>query len=145
MCIWYKITWTALERLSYCPQSFSQSNWQYFLPFPGRNEPRPSQSWTSGTAMFPQEFSFTLVSPRKRGSPHQQPRAFCASFPHNERLCPVGTLRPYLKAARNIHPVFLSSKPDPLFMSNYTILSLRPLFADGAHGLKERWYLHRHF
>ena len=56
---------------------------------------------------------FTLVSPRKRGSPDQLPQAFFASFPHSERLCPVGTLRHYLKATR---PVFPSSKPDPLFV-----------------------------
>ena len=65
----------------------------------------------------PEGLSFTLVSPRKRGSPDQLPRAFFASFPHNERLCPVGTLRHYLKATRNLRPVFPSSKPDPLFVS----------------------------
>ena len=123
-----------LGKTNLLPLSSSQSNWQCFLPFPVRNEPRPSQSRTSGTAVLPQkEFSFTLVSPRKRGSPHQHPRAFFASFPHNERLCPISTLRPYLKATQNIHPVFLSSKPDPLFlMSNYIIVSLRPLLADSC-------------
>ena len=65
----------------------------------------------------PEGVSFTLVSPRKRGSPDQLPQAFFASFPHNERLCPVGTLRHYLKATRNLRPVFPSSKPDPLFVS----------------------------
>ena len=54
------------------------------------------------------------------------------SFPHNERLCPVGTLCPYLKATQNTHPLFMSSKPDPLFlMSNHIIQSLLPLLADG--------------
>ena len=52
---------------------------------------------------------------------------------HTERLCSVGTLCPYLNATRNIHLVFLPSKPDPLFlMSNYIILSLRPLLADSC-------------
>ena len=65
----------------------------------------------------PEGVFFTLVSPRKRGSPDQLPQAFFASFPHNERLCPVGTLRHYLKATRNLRPVFPASKPDPLFVS----------------------------
>ena len=64
----------------------------------------------------PEGVSFTLVSLRKRGSPDQLPWAFSASFPHNERLCQVDTLRHYLKATRNLRPVFLSSKPDPLFV-----------------------------
>ena len=64
----------------------------------------------------PEGVSFTLVSLRKRGSPDQLPWAFFASFPHNERLCQVDTLRHYLKATRNLRPVFLSSKPDPLFV-----------------------------
>ena len=68
--------------------------------------------------VWPQkEFSFTLVSLRKRGSPDQLPQAFFASFPHNERLCHVDTLRHYLKATRNLRAVFPSSKPDPLFVS----------------------------
>ena len=65
----------------------------------------------------PEGVSFTVVSPRKRGSPDQLPQAFFACFPHNERLCPVDTLRHYLKATRNLRPVFPSSKPDPLFVS----------------------------
>ena len=51
----------------------------------------------------PEGVSFTLVSPRKRGSPDQLPRAFFASFPHNERLCPVGTLRHYLNKQQQQH------------------------------------------
>ena len=47
----------------------------------------------------------------------QQLQAFFVSLPYNERLCPAGTLSHYLKATRNLHPVFLSSKPDPLFVS----------------------------
>ena len=78
----------------------------------------------------PEGVSFTLVSPRKRGSPDHQ--AFSASFPQNESLCPVGTLRHYLKATRNLRRP--SSKPGPLFvlMSNHIIQSLRPLLADGC-------------
>ena len=68
--------------------------------------------------VWPQKaFSFTLASLRKRGSSDQLPQAFFASFPHNTRLCPVDTLRYYLKATRNLRPVFPSSKPDPLFVS----------------------------
>ena len=68
--------------------------------------------------VWPQkEFFFTVVSLRKRGSPDQLPQAFFASFPHNERLCNVDTLRHYLKATRNFCTVFPSSKPDPLFVS----------------------------
>ena len=63
----------------------------------------------------PEGVSFTLVSPRKRGSPDHQ--AFSASFPQNESPCPVGTLRHYLKATQNLRPVFSSSKPYPLFVS----------------------------
>ena len=70
------------------------------------------------SGVWPQkEFSFTLVSLRKRGSPDQLPQAFFASFPHNERLCHVDTLRHYLKATQNLCTVFPSSKPDPLFVS----------------------------
>lgn len=65
----------------------------------------------------PEGVSFTLTLPRKRGSTDQLPQAFFASFPHNKRLCPVDTLRVYLKATRNLRPVFPSSKPDPLFVS----------------------------
>jgi len=67
--------------------------------------------------LAPEGVFFTHVSPRKRGSPDQLPQAFFVSFPHNERLCPVGTLRHYLKATRNLCPVFPASKPDPLFVS----------------------------
>ena len=65
----------------------------------------------------PEGVSFTLVSPRKRGSPNELPQAFFAAFPHNERLCPVGTLRHYLQTTRNLRPVFPSSRPDPLSVS----------------------------
>ena len=70
----------------------------------------------SGVCGPRRSFSFTLVSLRKRGSPEQLPQAFFASFPHNERLCHVDTLRHYLKATRNLWPVLPSSKPDPLFV-----------------------------
>ena len=65
----------------------------------------------------PEGVFFTLVSPRRQGSPDQLPQALFASFPHNERLCPVGTSRHYLKATRNSRSVLPSSKPDPLFVS----------------------------
>ena len=83
--------------------------------------------------LAPEGVSFTLVSPRKRGSPDQLPQAFFASFPHNTRLCPVATLCHYLKATRNLCPVFPSSKPDPLFVSYVKpqIESLPLLLADG--------------
>ena len=65
----------------------------------------------------PEGISFTLTTPRKRGSPEQLSQAFFASFPDNKILCPVDTLRHYLKVTRNLRPVFPSSKPDPLFVS----------------------------
>ena len=65
----------------------------------------------------PEGISFTLTTPSKRDSPEQLSQAFFASFPDNKRLCPVDTLRHYLKVARNLRPVFPSSKPDPLFVS----------------------------
>ena len=78
------------------------------------------------------DFLHTCVSEKAKLSTSTTSSLFCI-FSTHERLCPVGTLRPYLQAARNIHLVFLSSKPDPLFlMSNYTILSLRTLLADGC-------------
>ena len=67
--------------------------------------------------MSPEEISFTLTTPRKRGFPEQLSQALFASFPHNNRLCPVDTLRHYVKATRNVRPVFPSSKPDLLFVS----------------------------
>ena len=67
--------------------------------------------------LAPEVVAFTPVSPRKRGSPDHLPQAFFASFAHNERLCPVGSLRHYFKATRNLRPVFPSSKPDLLFVS----------------------------
>ena len=39
----------------------------------------------------PEGISFTLTTPRKRGSPEQLSQAFFASFPDNKRLCPVDT------------------------------------------------------
>ena len=58
-----------------------------------------------------------LSSPRKRGTADQLPQAFFARFPSNSKLCPVETLRCYLKATHTIRPVIPSSKPDPLFIS----------------------------
>ena len=65
----------------------------------------------------PAGISFTLTTARKRGSLDQLPQAFLAFYPHNKRLCPVDTLRHYLKATREVRPVFPSSKPDPLLIS----------------------------
>ena len=67
--------------------------------------------------ILPEGVEFTLSSPRKRGSADQLPKAFFARFPTNSKLCPVETLRCYLKATRTIRPVIPSSKPDPLFIS----------------------------
>ena len=67
--------------------------------------------------VIPEGISFTLTTPRKRSSPEQLSQAFFTSFPYNRRLCPVDTLRCYLKATRHLRPVFPSSKPDPLFVS----------------------------
>ena len=83
------------------------------------------------------EVSFTLVFLRKRGSPDQLPQAFFVSFPHNERLCPIDTLRPYLKATRNLRPAFLSSKPDPLFVSYVKPHTCNPITAPTLS-----WWLH---
>ena len=65
----------------------------------------------------PEGVSFTLTTARIRGSLDQLPQAFFASYPHNKRLCPVDTLRHYLKATREVRPVFPPSKADPLFIS----------------------------
>ena len=93
-------------------------NWQCFLLFPVWNELCPLQSWISGTAVWPQkEFPSHLCLRESEALQINYLQAFFASFPHNKRLCPVDTLRHYLKATRNLRPVFPSSKPDPLFVS----------------------------
>ena len=67
--------------------------------------------------ILPEGVEFMLSSPRKRGTTDQLPKAFFARFPSNSKLCPVETLRYYLKATRSFRPVIPSSKPDPLFIS----------------------------
>ena len=67
--------------------------------------------------ILPEGVEFMLSSPRKRGTAAQLPKAFFARFPSNSKLCPVETLRCYLKATRTIRPAIPSSKPDPLFIS----------------------------
>ena len=67
--------------------------------------------------ILPEGVEFMLSSPRKRGTDDQLPKAFFARFPSNSNLCPVETLRCYLKATRTIRPAIPSSKPDPLFIS----------------------------
>ena len=67
--------------------------------------------------ILPEGVEFMLSSPRKRGSADQLSKAFFARFPSNSKLCPVETLRYYLKATRTIRPAIPSSKPDPLFIS----------------------------
>ena len=57
----------------------------------------------------PEGVSFTLTTPRKRGSPQQLLKPFFVSFPHNKTLYPA-LLRRYLKATRNLRPIFPSSK-----------------------------------
>ena len=67
--------------------------------------------------ILPEGVEFMLSSPRKRGKADQLPKAFFARFPSNSKLCPMETLRCYLKATRTIRPTLPSSKPDPLFIS----------------------------
>ena len=67
--------------------------------------------------ILPEGVGFMLSSPRKRGTADQLPKAFFARFPSNSRLCPVETLRCFLKATRKIRSAIPSSKPDPLFIS----------------------------
>ena len=67
--------------------------------------------------ILPDGVEFILSSPRKRGTADQLPKAFFARFPSNSKLCPVETLRCYLKATRSVRPAIPSSKPDPLFIS----------------------------
>ena len=57
----------------------------------------------------PEGVSFTLTTPRKRVSPQQLLKPFFVSFPHNKTLYPA-LLRRYLKATRNLRPLFPSSK-----------------------------------
>ena len=67
--------------------------------------------------VLPEGVEFALAAPRKRGSTDQIPKAFFARFSSNSKLCPVETLRSYLKATRAIRPTIPSSKVDPLFIS----------------------------
>ena len=67
--------------------------------------------------ILPEGVEFMLSSPRKRGTADQLPKAFFARFPSNSKLCPVETLRRYVKATRSIRPAIPSSKLDPLFIS----------------------------
>ena len=67
--------------------------------------------------ILPEAVEFMFSSPHKRGTADQLPKAFFACFPSNSKLCPVETLRYYLKATRSIRPVIPLSKPDPLFIS----------------------------
>ena len=67
--------------------------------------------------VLPEGVEFTLSAPRKRGSTDQLPKAFFARFPSNSKLCPVESLRSYLKATRTIRATIPSSKVDPLFIS----------------------------
>ena len=67
--------------------------------------------------VLPEGVEFTLSAPRKGGSTDQLPKAFFAHFPSNSKLCPVESLRSYLKATRTIRATIPSSKVDPLFIS----------------------------
>ena len=67
--------------------------------------------------ILPEGVEFMLSSPRKRDTADQLAKAFFSPFPSNSKLCPVETLRCYLKATRSIRPANPSSKPDPLFIS----------------------------
>ena len=60
--------------------------------------------------ILPEGVEFMLLSPRKRGTADQLPQGFFARFPSNSKLCPVETLRCYLKATRTIRPAIPSSK-----------------------------------
>ena len=81
--------------------------------------------------------SFTLVSPRKRGYPDQPRQAFLCLF-HTMRnyvLCSLCAII-YLKTTQNLCPVFLSSKPDPLFV--FCVKPHNPITAPTL----SRWPLH---
>ena len=67
--------------------------------------------------ILPERVEFMFSFPRKRGMADQLPKAFFTRFPSNSKLCPVETLRYYLKATHSFRPVIPSSKPDPLFIS----------------------------
>ena len=67
--------------------------------------------------ILPEGVEFMLSSFRKRGVADQLPKAFFARFPSNSNLCPVETLRCYLKATSTIGPAIPSSNSDPLFIS----------------------------
>lgn len=67
--------------------------------------------------VLPEGVEFTLSAPRKRGTTDQLPKAFFARFPSSSKLCPVETLRYYLKTTRTLRPTIPSSRPDPLFIS----------------------------
>ena len=67
--------------------------------------------------ILPEGVECILLSPHKRGTVDQLPKAFFARFPSNSKLCLVETLCCYLKATHTIHPAISSSKPDPLFIS----------------------------
>ena len=67
--------------------------------------------------ILPEGVEFMLSSPRKRGTADQLPKALFARCPSNSKLCPVETLRYYLKATCSFRPVIPSSRPDPLFIS----------------------------
>ena len=67
--------------------------------------------------ILPEGVEFILLSPHKRGTADQLPKAFFARFPSNSKLSLVETLRCYLTATHTIRPGISSSKPDPLFVS----------------------------
>ena len=67
--------------------------------------------------VLPEGVEFTLSAPRKGGSTDQLPKAFFARFPSKSKLCPVESLRSYLKATCTIRATIPSSKVDPLFIS----------------------------
>ena len=102
-----------------------------FCPFLSGTNLVPHKVGPPGTAVLPQKefFLHTCISEKARLS-----RSTMLCLFHTMRdSAPLVLWRPYLKATQNLHPVFLSSKPDLLFlMSNHIIKSLLPLLANGC-------------
>ena len=67
--------------------------------------------------LLPEGISFTLTTPRKRGSPDEIATAFFASFPSNKKLCPKSTLQHYLQRTKKYRTIIPPSEPDLVFVS----------------------------
>lgn len=67
--------------------------------------------------LLPEGVSFTLTSPRKRGSPKDDAKAFFAQFPSNTNLCPKSTFEHFLQRTKELRLKLDSSQQDILFLS----------------------------